>query len=399
MKFHFIKNIILLSILVTLFSRCTEAYPLITNRYEEVLVVEANLTNELKRHEIMLTKSAKFEDESYLTENGAEVFITDDAGNQYNFSQDSDKYVSDVEFQAVPNIKYQLHIKTQNGGSFESSPEALTTVTPIQSVAASVTEKDGVNGVGIRVKSFDSGSTSNYYRFEYEETYKVIAPKWRPIKIEWNSATQAPDFVPNSPDTKTCYGFKKNVEILLESTNNLKEDRIDYLIRFINSKDYIITNRYSILVKQYIESKAAYDYYNTLKKTAASGGTIVSPTQPGFLLGNLKSVNSNSKIAGYFDVCSVSTERIYFNYEDLFPGKFPPPYVVDCNEFCYSSVEEFVPVPCTNWGHYAEDLSRGKIAYYSGTGSSGGFTYWVDAPCGDCTTIASNIKPPFWVDN
>jgi hypothetical protein len=297
MKFYIIKNIALILLLAILFNGCTEAYPLITNRYEEVLVVEANITNELKKQEIKLTKSAKFEDEVYLSESGAEVFITDDAGNKYNFTEDSEKYVSDIEFQAIPNTQYQLHINTKDGRSFESSPETLTTVTPMQNVVAAIEEKDDVNGVGIRVRSFDPTHTSTYYRYEYEETYKVIAPKWRPTKIEWVSSTNTPIFTPNSPDTKTCYGSKKNIELMLQSTNSLKEDRVDYLIRFIDDQNYIITHRYSILVRQYVESQAAYNYYNTLKKTAASGGTIVSPTQPGFLLGNLRAVNNDSKIA------------------------------------------------------------------------------------------------------
>lgn len=182
MKFYIIKNIALILLIAILFNGCTEAYPLITNRYEEVLVVEANITNELKKQEIKLTKSAKFEDEVYLSENGAEVFITDDAGNKYNFTEDSEKYVSDIEFQAIPNTQYQLHINTKNGRSFESSPETLTTITPMQSVVAAIEEKDDVNGVGIRVRSFDPAHTSTYYRYEYEETYKVIAPKWRPTK-------------------------------------------------------------------------------------------------------------------------------------------------------------------------------------------------------------------------
>lgn len=396
MKNYKFYNIVILIFLTLILNGCTETYPLITNRFEDVLIVEANLTNELKKQEIKLTKSAKFEDENYLSESGAEVFITDDAGHQYNFTEGSDKYVSDIEFQAVANTKYQLHINTKDGRSFASSPETLTTITPMQSVVAAIEQKDDKNGVGIRVNSFDPTTTSTYYRFEYEETYKVVAPKWLPTKLEWNNGS--PTFEPNSPVTKTCYGSKKSLELLLLNTNNLKEDRVDYLIRFISDQDYIITHRYSILVRQYVESLAAYNYYNTLNKTASSGGTIVSPNQPGLLLGNLKAVNSDSKIAGYFDVCSVSTERIYFNYEDLFPGKFPPPYYTDCTQFCYAEYP-FNPVPCTHCCHYAEDLLLGKISYFSGDGNSSLATYWVDSPCGDCTTIASNIKPTFWVDN
>ncbi|MFC0780328.1 DUF4249 domain-containing protein [Flavobacterium sp. HJSW_4] len=395
MKNYGLYKILIILVAAIVFNSCSEAYPLVTNRFEDVLIVEANLTNELKKQEVKLTKSAKFEDEDYQPETGAEVFITDDAGNKYSFSEDSGKYVSSVEFQAVSNTKYQLHINTKDGRSFASSPETLTTITPMQSVVAAIEQKDDINGVGIRISSFDPTATSTYYRYEYEETYKVIAPKWMPIKLD--VSTGSPVLVPNSSDTKTCYGSKKSIGLMLVNTNKLKEDRVDYLIRFINDQDYIITTRYSIFVRQYVESLAAYNYYNTLNKTAVSGGTITSPTQPGLLLGNLRSTNGDSKISGYFDVCSVSTERIYFNYEDLFPGKFPPPYAVDCTQFCYEK-ESYNPVPCTHCCHYLEDLPRGIITYYSGDGIKSLETYWVDAPCGDCTKIASNIKPTFWVD-
>jgi len=395
MKNYSLYHILILLVAAIVFNSCTEAYPLVTNRFEDVLIVEANLTNELKKQEVKLTKSAKFEDEEYQPETGAEVFITDDANNKFIFSEDSGKYISNVEFQAVPNTKYQLHINTKDGRSFASAPETLTTITPMESVVAAIEQKDDINGVGIRVNSFDPTDTSTYYRYEFEETYKVIAPKWLPIKLD--VSTGSPVLVPNSSDTKTCYGFKKSVGLMLLNTNNLKEDRVDYLIRFISDQDYIITHRYSILVKQYVESLGAYTYYNTLNKTASSGGTITSPTQPGLLLGNLRSTNGDSKITGYFDVCSISTERIYFNYEDLFPGKFPPPYAVDCTQFCYAE-EPNNPVPCTHCCYYMQDLPRGVITYFSGDGTNNLETFWVDAPCGDCTKIASNIRPPFWVD-
>lgn len=394
MKNYKLNNIVVFILLVILCNSCTEAYPLLTNSYEEALVVEATITNELKTQEIKLTKTAKFEDENYLPESGAEVFITDDSGNQYNFKEDAERYISTVEFQAIPERKYQLHINTKDGRSFESSPETLTAINPMQEVTAAVEAKDNVNGVSIRIKSFDATHASTYYRYEYEETYKIVTPKWRPTKaVLSNSGSLI--FLTNSPDTKVCYGNKKSTEILLANTNDLSEDRINFLARFISDQDYIITTRYSIFVKQYIESLGAYNYYNTLKKIADST-SVLSPTQPGLLTGNIKSTNNlNNKIVGYFDVTSVSTERIYFNYADLFPGKVAPPYITDCQEYCYGG-EGSVPEPCTHVAPYTDDLQLEKITFYSG--GSGGFDFWVNAPCGDCTTFASNIKPTFWTD-
>jgi len=399
MKNYKLNNIVVFILLAILCNSCTEAYPLLTNSYEETLVVEATITNELKTQEIKLTKTAKFEDENYLPESGAEVFITDDSGNQYNFKEDAERYISTVEFQAVPERKYQLHINTKDGRSFESSPETLTAINPMQNVVVAVEEKDNVNGISIRVNSFDPEKKSKYYRYEYDETYKVVAPKWIPIKgiLDENSNLQ---LVINSESTKVCYGNKKSTDLLLASTNNLTEDRVNFIARFISDQDYIITTRYSILVKQYVESLAAYNYYATLKKISGSG-SILSPVQPGFLLGNIKAVNSNNKVAGYFDVASVSTERIYFNYSDLFPGKNPPPYVADCLQFCYGDPDAgTTPVPCTHTSpsKYRQDLAFNLVTYFSGFDSGNSFSYWVYTPCGDCTAIASNIKPTFWTD-
>jgi hypothetical protein len=355
--------------------------------------VETTITNQLKNQEIKLTKTSKFEDEDIEPETGAKVFITDDAGNQYDFKEASESYISTTQFQAMPDTKYQLHITTQDGRSFESSQETLTAVNPIESIKPFVETKDKANGIAIRVNSYDSSNKSKYYRYKYEETYKVIAPKWTTTKAiigENNSIV----LVPNSTDTRICYGNKKSAELLLDDTSNKSDDRVSFMVRFINGQDYITTTRYSILVTQYIESQQAYTYYSTLKKMSGPG-SIVSPTQPGVLLGNIKSVkNPGDKIVGYFDVASVSTERIYFNHSDLYPGEGAPPYIVDCQEFCYADYP-FSPDPCTHDKSPRTDLQFGRITYFL---QGAIYSFWVDAPCGDCTTIASNIKPTFWID-
>jgi hypothetical protein len=379
-------------VLTIICSSCTETFPLLTNTYEEMIVVEATLTNELKNQEIKLTKTSKFEDVVTETETGAKVFITDDAGNQYDFEEESESYLSTSQFQAVPDRKYQLHITTQDGKSFESSAETLTTVNPMQSITPVVEKNEDINGIAIRVHSFDPGKQSKYYRYTYSETYKVVAPKWTTVKAVYN-AEGVLTYIPNSSDTKICYGNKTNTGLLLTDTNNLTEDRINYLVRFIDEQDYITTTRYSILITQYVESLEAYTYYTTLKKMSGPG-SILTPNQPGFILGNIKSIkNPSDKVVGYFDVASASSERIYFNHHDLFPTRPSPPYITDCTQFCYGG-ENSYPDPCTRFAPFSIDLALKKITYLF----TSGFDYWVNAPCGDCTTIASNIRPTFWTD-
>jgi hypothetical protein len=229
-----------------------------------------------------------------------------------------------------------------------------------------------------------------------EAIFFLIYPKWVDTKAVLNSNGSI-SFVPNRTDIKVCYSSKKSTDLLLENTNIQNEDRVNFLVRFISDQNYIITTRYSILVKQYVESLAAYNYYKTLKKISDSG-SLLSPNQPGILLGNINAVsNPNSKVIGYFDVASVSTERIYFNYNDLFPNEPAPPYYTDCVEFCYANCEIYAgQCPCTHDTKpgVQEDLAIDAVRYFLQSER----TFWVNTPCSDCTTFSSNIKPPFWID-
>jgi hypothetical protein len=394
MRIKITSNLFFLLLLCFIFNSCTEPYILETNTYKEALVVEATITNELRKQEITLTKTSRFEDKETQIEKGADVFITDNTGIRYDFEEELGKYISTSEFQAVPGKKYKLNINTSDGQSFESTTETLSTINPMQDVKATVETKDSLRGVAIKVSGYDPTNTANYYRYEYEETYKIIAPKWVATKVILDNNSNIL-LVPNAIDTKVCYSTKKNTELILTNTSLQIDSHLNYRVRFISDQNYIITHRYSILIKQYVENLAAYTYYETLKKISESG-SLLSPRQPGYLYGNLRSTNNpNEKVIGYFDVASVSSKRIYFNYEDLFPGEFAPPYYTNCDEFCYRPGLE--PYPCRTFDGFIQDLGLNKIAYQSANIPLSVYNM-VNIPCGDCTSFSSNIKPAFWVD-
>jgi hypothetical protein len=389
-------NVFLLLICIIMCG-CTEPYTLVTNTYEEALVVEATITNEIKTQEITLRKTSQFEDKETHIEAGAEVFIIDNTGTQYDFKEESGKYISTVEFQAISGREYQLHIKTKDGRSFESSTENLSPNNPIQDIKAVVETNDNIRGVSIRVYNNDATNTAKYYRYKYEETYKIISPNWNSIKatvIPALNDTLYPSIklITNSIKTRVCYGAKNSTDIILTSTTELNENRVDFPVRFISDQNYIISHRYSILVHQYTENLAAYTYYKKLQKISNSG-SLLSPIQPGFLYGNIKSIkNPDDKIIGYFDVASISTKRIYFNYVDLFPLEALPPYYTKCEEvpfkFCFKGE-----------GCYGRDLVSGiKHNEFTYVTNQDIHYKMVPAPCGDCTTFSSNIKPLFWED-
>ena len=395
-KFSFLLFIILFS--------CTEPYLLQTSNFEEALVIEATLTNELKTQQIKISKTYRLEENGPVFVENANVSIEDDLGNVYNFIEGDEIYESQNPFQAVAGRKYKLRI-IANGKTYTSTQELLSTVNPIQNVEVHDINLAGERGAEIKVKSFDPTNSSKYYRYEFEETYKIIAPKWVPNIVTVDPTTKDLIFTPRTYEARTCYSTNKSNELLLHSTTNLSEDRVDFMVRFIPVTDPIIMHRYSILVKQYVQNLESYTYYKTLK-TISGGGSILSQNQPGFFSGNITcESNPNEKVIGFFDVSSVSTQRIFFNFGDVFPNTTQPDYFYDCYDNCMESD----PLMCPGAYDYCFDVSPNSTCagflvqttlnavpqtqiYYSGPNP----VYLVVPPCGDCTTFSSNVVPPFW---
>lgn len=381
---------------------CTEQYVFQTNStFESILVVQANITNELKKQEIKITRSYRLEENEPASEKGAIVYVTDSDNNNYEFEFEeiSGLYVSKDDFQAIPGKSYQLNITTKDGKSYLSEKQILTPVNEIQ-VEPKVETVDGNKGVQIMVSSYDPNAKSQFYRYEYDETYKVISPYWSPNKliVDPNDLSQTPNFlrVPRNKETRICYGSKKSDDIILVSTVGLSEDRINLPIRFIDIKDPIIGERYSIIVRQYVQNLESYTFYKTLKSLSTST-SLFSQVQPGFNYGNLKSATDpNEKIVGYFEVSSVSSKRIFFNFRDIFPSEANfPPFFVKCE-----------PIELGNcWvqgcsGYTILALVRSTVpslVYYSDRDNLSTIIF-VQPACGDCTSISSNIKPLFWID-
>jgi hypothetical protein len=405
MKQFLINRILLFSILCLILSSCTEQYALQSNTFENALVVEATITNELKKQTIKITRTYRLEDTDPTIESGAIVKVTDSENNQYAFELNDSVYVSTKEFQAVPGRKYRLDITTNEGKSYYSTSEILTTINEIQSIDATVQTVKGDRGVEIKVNSYDPTATSKYYRYEYEETYKIETQMWKQ-----DSAIILPPLpegthkeiglVSRKGNSKICYGTAKSKDILIASTNSLNEDRIAFPVRFISNQNYIISHRYSILVRQYIQSLEAYTFYKTLKETSGSDN-ILSQNQPGFFYGNIKSSNNpNEKVIGFFDVSSVSSKRIFFNYVDLFPGEPLPPNRDNCEiqsfTFCF-----YAKNPDCRGGLLLSSIEKKQFLYFNSYQYSNPIytTYeMVSPPCSDCTTFSSNIVPPFWTN-
>lgn len=397
MKYRINYKFLIFILLALIITSCTEQYAFKNTDFESALVVEGTITNEFKNQIIKLSQVYKLEETGPKFETAANVFVSDDQGNEYQFEQKDTVYVSINQFKAEPGRKYQLKIRTKEGKNYTSDEQTLTTETKIDNVTATVETVNGQRGVQINVNSYDPTNTSKYYRYEYAETYKIIAPMWDFRQTTVLDSGTDIYISPRTRETKTCYSTKNSEVIILSSTNSTSEDRVHFPVRFISDQNYIISHRYTIFVKQYIQNLAAYTYYKTLRDLSSSE-SILSPKQPGFFYGNIKSVeNPSEKVIGFFEVSAVSSERIYFNYADLFPNEpLPPYYESNCEIQEFKNCDDPENPECK--GTILRSRIRSYTLVHFSANVAASLYYMVNSPCGDCTTFSSNIVPSFWVD-
>ncbi|WP_165769930.1 DUF4249 domain-containing protein [Flagellimonas pacifica] len=380
------------------------------------LVIDALLTDELKRHEVVLSRGYSFDLDSTIVETGANVKIMDDLLNEYSFTEvEGGRYVSDNEFEAKVGVGYTLQISTKDGSLYSSSSEKFDANSQIRNIKA----ERGINsfdkdGVKIFLENNALSGNPQYFRYEYEETYKIIAPKYVNLdfKLENYDPCKSPDtydfsIVARDEQQKICYGFQTSSEIIQVSTQNQNESTIEnQLVRFIPADDYILSHRYSILVKQYVQSEKAYSYYKSLDDFSSSE-SVFTDVQPGFLEGNVKSENNTEeKVLGLFEVASVSSKRLFFSYTDFFPDEPLPDYPFKCSSLARPPVSQPQVCNSSTFPHCRERslyilIDDGSVAYWSETENQGceaGPYIVVPRVCGDCTLLGSNEEPEFWIE-
>jgi len=388
-----IKNILFYFLLLTLAS-CTEPFPIETIEYEDILVVESTITNELKRQVVKLSRTIRLTDFGQAIEDNAIVKVEGSDGNVFDFSQDTETghYLSTIPFQAIPNVSYVLKVTTQNGQSYSSNEVIMPAVVAMDRVYPESVVENGIEGVQVFVDTDNSNGAGQYFRYEYEETYKVRLPNPSGLTFEFFDVsdftrTYQIELKERRLDLE-CYSTEKSEGILQISTSNLGENRIfRYPVRFIPKSSAVIKERYSIQVKQYVQSQEAYTFYQILKDLG-NVESLLSQGQPGFVTGNIVSgAGPEDKVLGFFEASSVSSQRIYFNYEDF--GFELPPYFVECD------VEVITG--------RTQDLKRKlefeefRIFFYEEI-ESRPIYHIARTECAECDSFSSHIKPDFWED-
>ncbi|UXX81217.1 DUF4249 domain-containing protein [Reichenbachiella carrageenanivorans] len=248
---------------------CVKPYDAESFDFESVIVVDGLITDELKTHQIKLHYTYPIGTSDDHPVEGATVWVTHDE-QQIDFSEQTPGiYKSEVPFSASESEQYQLFFTTKEGEEFLSSPSSLTKSPPIDSIYDRYAELalDGstsnLGGIQFFLDTHDPSGKAKYFRYEWEDQYKIITPVVSYYDYNRSTATYSWREKLNN----ICYAGHISQSLLIGNTVGNSSDRLqEFPIRFVGGNTDVLRSRYTILVRQYAISEAAYSYYRKLKE-------------------------------------------------------------------------------------------------------------------------------------
>ncbi len=302
-----------LILLVT--SSCIDPYHPRLTETQDLLVVNGMITDQPGEYVVEISRSAPFDNPTFIPVEGCLVQVADDNGSAIIYSEYSPgvyKANLDDSFLGI-NKAYQLYVRTPDGREYLSEYDPMLACPPIDKLYTEVeirgTEDPEVNHNGLQfyVDVKGSRNESGNFLWKLEETYEYnssyqIQYIWDGVKLK--------EFFP-ADSLYTCYKTQPVQELHTASTRYLaKNELIKYPLSYVSDESPRLRVRYSLLVRQYSLSENAFLYWDKLKNQLTGRGGLYQ-TQPYSSDGNVFNIDDpDEKVLGYFYASQVKETRI-----------------------------------------------------------------------------------------
>jgi hypothetical protein len=370
------RSLIIVIVLSVLFASCKEEFePSTIAGQRNLLVVEGFINTGGGTSVIKLTRTTDLKDAKKLVpEAGAVLGIEGENGSLLE-SVSGDNGVCTLSTGSLnPIQKYRLKIKTKNGKEYLS--DFLENIISPQFTIGYNAENGGVR---VYVSTNDVTNKLRNFSWAFDETWEFHSKFPSPLEV----VNGAIVFRDPSININTCWKSNNSKQILIASTENLSETKIDqFPLLFLSSESEKVKVQYKIKVMQYSITKAAYTYLSKMKKSTEDTGTIFDP-QPTEIKGNIRCVSDpDEMVVGYLSAGKPSEKTLYLKKE-MMPPVSPSTTASGCSEidaYGYNTALSFA--------------SNGYLI----TGGSVRSDMFKVAPkeCVDCRLSGTNIMPNEW---
>jgi hypothetical protein len=355
---------------------CKDPYDVkVKNSQRAVLVVEGFL-NSGGITTIKLSRSFQLADTSKMIEESGASVVVESRNAKYELPETVlGSYRADLS-SLDPSQEYRLHINA-GGKEYVSDYIKVQTTPPIDSISWARDNR----GVTVYANTHDPSNQSRYYMYDFTETWEIKARYY--AFYMYDNGAQSVRWRSPGEEVYRCWKTVPSSSIHLATSTALQNDVIsEKPLVFIPGGDKKLNIRYSILVKQFVLSKEAYEFFQLMKKNTETLGTIFDP-QPTQLTGNIRSVNDKDEhVIGFFYGSSEEQKRIFIDAAELPNWGFRE----NCSDF---KIEPHLLEQYIGAGLYPYDAKVVglRIVEYSVT----------EPVCFDCT-IGGGVtaKPLFW---
>ena len=383
-------------LLVLALASCVKRYEPVIDRTDAVKYV---ITGQVNKGEsvqrINVGTSSSFIKPEVIPITGCIVKIIDGKGNIYPATDawEGNYDVIIPESELVAGNTFKVDILLQGGDHLVSDFDQMQDAPDIDSVYY-ITQKLPTDSPVLFTRGIqfyldlDAGnSTCRNYRWEATETWEYHS--LYPIEWYWNGRLH--HNIPPDSSKMVCWRTSKLRDVYMLTTRTLSENKYKrFPLQFVdNSSSSRLVYGYSLLVKQFSMSDAAYEYWEKIRANSQDQGGLYE-SQPMVIKGNMHNLTKpDQDVLGFFGAASVKQKRIFVkNVPDL-----PLEYVFNCviDDLPKGGLAGTYPIMYPVYLPAHTSLVDGVPVYWYDLLS-------IDHECVDCTATVggTTTKPDYW---
>ena len=321
------------------------------------LYVEGYVTTAPGPHYFTLSRTALYQPVRFAQvqpELRATVAIRDSQGDYVPLVElGGGAYQTPPEFCAEVGTAYSMLISTQDGGEYQSFPQLVTPVPPIDEVflrfdfQPTLDEDEFESGMEVFSSFQDNPETQDYYMWVTSDgVYPWTA---RPELWEQFASEAFPPPCPPEIFSQTCWRYERSYNepgpsnpdgcLLTETFNrnfylgndfNLAESSSTQLSAYISDDGLRFQIKYRFILNQLSISPEAYNFYQRLSRQLEISGSIFD-APPAEIRGNFFStIDTDEVIIGFFGAYDVSKYEVFIPAELLEMKQVDVLYINDC---------------------------------------------------------------------
>lgn len=301
------------------------------------LVVDGLVTNVSGTSVVKLSRSLAFDNTGIISsyfdpEKNATVIIQDNAGNEILlYEGEPGIYKTNPEYAGTIGKEYTIHIQTNDGQVYSSTPEVMNPVPQIDDIlyqyyvyeilienAYGQSVPDLRFGFKIMVQSTDPVDEENYFRWKTRGIFEffsfigeTLLQCWVPVpRLESN--------------LKIMDDLYLNGNSFIEEIAVIPYDRPTY---------------YQVTVQQHSMSAEAYRFWNDVKSQQENTGSIFDPI-PSQIKGNIyNTADPDEVVMGYFSASAIAEKTVLIDRWQTSGRVSPSPNILPQMGNCINQIQ------------------------------------------------------------